>query len=146
MSNRFKTSQPSSSFLTSKIARYGLSASSSEFKRICFCVASLLVEIQHQPCHNQCLTTARCHVEKHLRRLRSVTALEMRNKVFKRLFLIWAQLEVWVQVLRNVGRENSTAAVFTQALSSILENKCSPKVTSLKSLMPDLLRIATACP
>ena len=55
---------------------------------------SLLIEIEHQPSHDQRLAASRCHMEKHLGRLRAIAALKMRNKVFKRLFLIRAQLKV----------------------------------------------------
>lgn len=77
---------------------------------------SLLVEIQHQSCHNQRLAAACCHVEKNLGRLWAIAALKMRNEVFKCLLLIRTQFKSWIQVLRNIRRENSTAAVFTQGI------------------------------
>ena len=56
------------------------------------------VKVNYQPRHDKRLAGARRHMEKHLRRFRTVRAFKVRDKIFKRLNLILARFKAQVRL------------------------------------------------
>ena len=83
---------------------------------------SHLIEIQHQPRHDERFAGAGRHVKQRLRRaFAHLFVLEIGDKILKRGHLIGPQLELRVQVLLDAGRELRAAAVFAQHVELLIE-------------------------